>query len=272
MKTQKREGIQTRGELLMSARIIPIGREGKRVFARMLRPGEQDNGRKVHLRPGDQLVIPPGGLEINSAEIDALNKEGMGGYAPVANTVWTWYRIVDEQVGFFLFFFALARRMDAAHAVWTLAMKEREKAQVEGGISGRARFFNELATAEMTVIALHRGITMVYKLVEKFCPDLEVPETVRRIRKAVQEIRHAFEHIDDRAEAIEGMSGKLHSDALTIFNQPDFIESSILRYKEHSLDFNEDVLAALLECRDLVMKAIDSRAEAQSRDLGSKEN
>ena len=263
---------QPHGELLMSGRIVPIGREGNKVFARMLRPGEQDSGERVHLGPGDQLVIPPGGLEVNSAEIDALNKRGMGGYAPVANTVWTWYRIVGEQLGFFLFFFALARRIDAAHAVWTLAMQEREKAQVEGGISGRARFFNGLATAEMTVIALHRGITMVYKLVEKFCPDLEVPENVRNIKMAVQEIRHAFEHIDERAEAKDGRSRKPDSGALTIFNQPDFIESSILRYKGFSLDFNEDILAALLECRELIMKAIDSRAATQSGNACPKEN
>ena len=60
------------------------------------------------------LVIPPGELIINSREVDAYyNPAGTGGYAPVANTVWTWYQIAPKELGFFLYFFSLARRTDA---------------------------------------------------------------------------------------------------------------------------------------------------------------
>ena len=103
---------------------------------------------------------------------------------------------------------------------------------------------------------------MVYGLVEKFCPDLQVPESVDKIRTAVEEIRHAFEHINERAQSKINQR-KSHPDALTIFNQPDFIEFSVLQYKNHSLNLESDVIAALLDCREFIMNVIDARV-AQS--------
>ena len=254
---------QPEGEFLTSGRIVLDRREGNKVFVRTLRPGEVDTGEGVNIRAGEQLIFEAGALVIDSREVDAQSVKGRGGFAPVANTVWTWYRIVGEQLGFFLFFFSLARRVDAAHALWTLAVEEREKAKQEGAISQRIGFFNAMATAEVTIIALHRAMAMVYSLIDKFCPDLEVPESVQRIRDAIWEMRNAFEHIDERAEGRIGRSNEMHSDALTIFDQPDFIESSVLSYKTYSLNFEEDVPSALLDCRELIMHAIDARARRQ---------
>ena len=256
---------QPGGEFLTSGRIVLDRREGNKVFVRTLRPDEEDTGEGVNIRAGEQLIFEAGALVINSREIDTHSVKGRGGYAPVANTVWTWYQIVGEQLGFFLFFFSLARRVDAAHASWTLAVQEREKANEEEAILRRAGFLNALATAEVTIIALHRAITMVYSLVDKFCPDLGVPDSVQRIRDAVWEMRNAFEHIDERAEGRVGSSKVMRSDALTIFNQPDFIESSVLSYKTYSLNFEEDVLSALLDCREFIMGAIDARASAGTK-------
>ena len=89
---------QPEGEFLTGGRLVPVRRQGNKVYAGTLRPGEEDTGEVVHLEPGDQLVIPPGGLVVDSREIDAYGVEGFGGYAPVANTVWTWYSIVGEQL------------------------------------------------------------------------------------------------------------------------------------------------------------------------------
>ena len=255
---------QPGGEFLTSGRIVLDRREGNKVFVRTLRPDEEDTGEGVNIRAGEQLIFEAGALVINSREIDTHSIKGHGGYAPVANTVWTWYQIAGEQLGFFLFFFSLARRIDAAHALWTLAVQEREKAKEEKAISisRRTGFLNALATAEVTIISLHRAMMMVYSLVDKFCPDLEVPDSVQQIRDAVREMRNAFEHIDERAEGRVGSSNKMHSDALTIFHQPDFVELSVLSYKTYSLNFEEDVLSALLDCRAFIMDAIDTRASA----------
>jgi len=251
------------GELLWLGRIVPDGREGNVVFARSLRPGEVDTGEGVRVGEGEQLVIRAGGLSVNSDEIDAESPKGMGGYAPVANTIWTWHQFAREQLGYFLFIFSFARRLDAAHRNWSESMKDREHATSMSGIPRRAALFSALATAEITIIALHRATIMAETLVHKHCTDLVLPDEIELIAEAVTEMRLAFEHIDDRAEGKVGQNRRFDIEALTIFDQPDFITSAILRYKQLSLNFETDVLAALLACRRLIIDSIDSRIGAQ---------
>ena len=249
---------------LFAGRIVPIKREGNIVYARTLRRGKEDTGKVVHLEPGDRLIFPAGELSVNSRDIDELhNPKGPGGYRPVANTVWTWYRIATEQLGFFLFLFAFARRTDAAHALWVLAIEARDKARREGGIPQRQAHFNALAAAEMAIVALGRCYRMVSALVEKHCQELQVPDSVTKTQEAVLEMRNGFEHIDERAEAKVG-GGRYDADALTIFNQPDFVAASVLHYKGYSLNFDSDAIAALLDCRGLVMDAIDVRSKQRA--------
>ena len=252
---------QDQGNFLFGGRIVPVKREGNVVYARTLRRGEKDTGETIHLEPGEQLSFLPGAIEIDLRDIDEYyNPKGLGGYRPVANTVWTWHRFATEQLGFFLFFFSLARRTDAAHALWASAIQARDKARKDGGIPQRQGHFKALAAAEMAIIALGRCYRMVCDLIKKYCPGLQVPDSVTKTLEAVQEMRNAFEHIDERAEGKVGR-GKSHLDALTIFNQPDFVESSILRYKNYELNFESDVIAALVDCRELIMDAIDERVK-----------
>ena len=259
---------QPEGEIIWVGRLVPDGREGNKVFARSLRPGEEDTGEGVRIEAGEQLVIRPGGLSVNSDEIDAHSPVGMGGYAPIANTIWTIHHFTGEQLGYYLFIFAFARRLDAAHRSWSEAMKDRNSAIGQDGINRRYAMFSALATAEIAVVALHRASTMAATLIEKHCSDLRLPDEVRRVQPALKDMRDAFEHIDERAEGKVGMNQKLELSALSIFDQPDFSESPILRYKEHTLDFDQDFLAALLACRKLILDSLDSRvrqrAERQS--------
>lgn len=76
---------------LYSGRIVPIKRESNIVYARTLRRGdEEDTGEVVDLQPGDRLVIPKGEFQVDSRDIDEhFNPKGLGGYRPVANTVWS---------------------------------------------------------------------------------------------------------------------------------------------------------------------------------------
>ena len=260
---------QDQSNFLFAGRIVPIKREGNVVYARTLRRGEEDTGEAVHLEAGDRLVIPAGELVIDSRDIDEYyNPKGLSGYRPVANTVWTWHRFAPEQLGFFLFFFSFARRTDAAHALWALAIQARDKARQEEGITQRRALFAALAAAEVAIIALGRCYRMVSGLVEKYCPELQVPDSVKKTLEPVLEIRNAFEHIDERAEGKVGKGG-FHSDALTIFDQPDFAQSSILRYKDYELDFESDIIVALIDCRELIMDAIEVRAKTTSRKQGA---
>ena len=168
-----------------------------------------------------------------------------------------------ERLGFFLFVFALARRTDAAHALWVSAIEARDKARTEGGIPQRQAALNALAAAEVAIVALGRCYRMVSALVEKYCPELQVPGSVIKTREAVQEMRNAFEHIDERAEAKVG-GGKLDADALAIFNQPDFVQASILQCKDYELNFESDIIVALVDCRELIIDAIDARAKQRA--------
>ena len=91
---------QQSGDFLFASRIVPIRREGNFVYARTLRRGEADTGEVVNLEQGDRLVFPAGGFEVDSRDIDEhYNPKIHGGYRPVANTVWTWYRIAPEKTG-----------------------------------------------------------------------------------------------------------------------------------------------------------------------------
>ena len=221
-KLAKEENNQVQGNFLFGRRVVPIEREGNVVYARTLRRGEEDTGEAIHLKPGDRLVIPAGELVIDSRDIDEYhNPESLGGYRPVANTVWTWYQIATEQLGFFLFFFSLARRTDAAHALWVSAMQARNRAREAQGIPQRQDSFNALAVAEMSIIALGRCIRMVCSLIDKFCPELQVPDSVTKIRQAVREMRNAFEHIDERAEGKVG-GRQVHPGALTNLSSAGF--------------------------------------------------
>ena len=187
--TNNEDNNQDQGDFLFGGRIVPIKREGNIVYARTLRRGEKDTGETIHLEPGDQLVFPPGGLSIDSRDIDEYyNPKGLGGYRPVANTVWTWHQFAPEQVSFFLFFFSLARRTDAAHALWASAIQARDKAREDGGIPQRQGHFEALAAAEMAIIALGRCYRMVCDLIEKYCPALQVPDSVTQTLEAVQEM------------------------------------------------------------------------------------
>ena len=255
------------GDFLYAGRIVEMKREANVVYARSLRRGEEDTADGVHVGKGERLVIPAGQMVIDSRDVDEYhNPMGLGGYRPIANTVWAWHQFSTEQLGFFLFFFALARRTDAAHALWTAAIQARDRAREgQGSVSARQAHFQALGAAEMTIIALGRCYRMVNGLVEKFCPELKVPDSVATTRAAVKQMRDAFEHIDERAEG-KVKIGEIHPEALTIFHQPDFVASSVLRYRQHELDFESQVIRALVECRELIMEAIDARGNQRVRD------
>lgn len=255
---ESKAGARNDGEPLLAGRLVPDGVEGKTVYARSLRYGEEDLGQKVVVPAGYELAMRPGALVVNVNQIDDLSRTGLGGYAPVANTVWTWYQFGQHPQNFLHFIFSFARRLDTSHALWASAIEERDHAKELPGIEARVGFISALATAEVAVVALHRAIRMAHSLVAKYRPDLRVPGSADIVLEPLKQIRDACEHIDERAESRSGQASKCDPDAWTIFDQPEFFSSGVLTYKEYSLDFKRDVLSALLDCRGLVMEAMSS--------------
>ena len=252
-------------QFLLGGRLIPTKREGNQVYARTLRWGEVDTGEKVHLEPGDQLIIPAGGLVIDTRQIDSMSPAGVGGYAPVSNTVWTWYRIARDDPEYVNFISGLALKLDSAHNSWAEAIQAHQDATTEQGITRRIGMFTSLAGAQAAVIALDRAIIMVETLARDYCPGLAVPENTVKIKEAAHQLRRSFEHIDERAQG-KVAPGKGDVSAWSIFDQSDFIADAVLRYQGFSLDFNDEVRLALLACRATIMQAIDIRVGLSSND------
>ena len=266
------------GEFLASARLVPDGAKGNTLFARTLRCGEEDTGESVVVPAGHKLVIRAGGLRISLEQIDACSEVGLGGYAPIANTVWTWYQFGIHDRRFFFLIFSLARRLDVAYEMWLAAIQGRNQAKENEAIPRRVGLISSLATAEMAVVALNRAIQMASSLVDDFCPNLELPLRATRILGILQEFRNAFEHIDERAKGHTGPRSGSNDEAWTIFDQPGFFSLGLLSYRGSTLDFEREVLAVILDCRTLIMAAMSGnptvpvvapKTSSESRSKGS---
>jgi len=237
--------------LLLSMRVVPDGREGNVVFGRTLRWGEADDGGGVSVAAGEEFTIREGRLVVELDHIDSLSESGPGGYAPVTNTIWTWYQVgPNADAGVYRALLSLARRVDTAHELWAIAVKQRKEALDMGlGPSGRPLLFRAWGAAEMAVIALHRAVRLAGMLARWL--DVEVPDDVRGAAASAKLLRDALEHIEERAEG--RVRGRIDPAAHEIFHQGDFIEKGRLTYDGHMLDIEMDMIGALLGCRWLIM-------------------
>ena len=245
-------------QFLHFGRVVPAGSDENAVYMRSLRPGEEDTGEAVHVPAGKRLVIKAGDLSFSSDEIDARSPKGRGGYAPVADTIWTWYRMVGaEDQSLLMLLLAAARRLDATHVFWSATMDALDESRTAAGIERRAILFRALAMAEVTVISLSRVVEMLYRLEREFCLGLRIPERIDSSRATLRRIRHALEHIDDRA------LGKARDDtadsAMSIFIQPHFVDQGVLTYAGEGMVFTTGLPVALGHCRipDLVHRSLD---------------
>ena len=184
-------------------------------------------------------------------DIDRENTPESDGYAVIANTVWTWLQIgPSPDQSFFNYLFAAARRLDSAYALCVSAMNEFNNPPDESFIKSRARIYRALGNTELMCIALNRADRMIKDIPARFLVSTTVPKEVDTILPALTAIRNAFEHIDERA-----MGNARHEqqmDALSIFNQIDFVTSGVLRYANYSLDLRLQVIPALVAGRKFI--------------------
>ena len=239
-------------------RVVPAGSDEDAVYMRSLRHGEEDTGEVVHIPAGKRMVIRAGDLSIDSEELDAKSPKGKGGYAPISDTIWTWYRIAGvEDSSLLLLLLAAARRLDATHVFWAATMEALDEAQSLESKGRRATLFRALAMAEVTLISLSRATEMIRRLENEFRLGLQFPEKFESNKRVLRRMRNALEHIDDRAmgQATDGTA----ESALSIFFQPYFVDQGVLTYSGHALSFAEGVPLVLRECRELMKSVIDLR-------------
>jgi len=249
-------------DTLIGVRVVPAGRNGKRVFGRTLAEGEPDSGEPVSFYhyAGEELHFPSGSVQIFLRDVDRGNRPGPNGYAPVSNTLWTWLVFgAPPDPALFRFLFAAARRLDTAHSLCVEVLGALTD-RAEPFIKARQRLFGALGMAELMCVALGRAIDMLQRVPIQFHVPVTLPQGVSATSPALREIRNAFEHIEDRA--LGNVRGKPHADALSIFDQRDFISSGVLRYASYSLDIRSDVVPILVESRRAVLQVAVASAGA----------
>ncbi len=245
-------------ENLLLGRLVPAGSDEDSVYARLLQPGEEDNGEVVHIPAGKQLKIRPKDFSFTSDDIDARNPKGRGGYAPVADTLWTWYRLAGaKDQSLLMMLLAAARRLDATHAFWSATMEVLDESATLAGIERRSALFRSLSMAEVTVISLSRSVEMLYRLEERLKLGLRIPEEIDSLRAPLLKMRNALEHIDERAMG-EAKDGTVES-AMSIFFQPYFVDHGVLVYAGEGISFAKGMPVALGHCRAVIMSVIDLR-------------
>jgi hypothetical protein len=242
-------------DALIGVRVVPAGRDGNKVYGRTLAEGEPDSGEPVSFYPyaGEELHFAAGSIQIFLRDLDNANQPGPDGYTAVSNTLWTWLMVgAPPDPAFFRFLFAAARRLDTTHSLHVEVLAALTR-QPEPFIKARQRLFGALGFAELMCVALGRAIDMLQSVPSQFSVPLALPSAVSSVSPALREIRNAFEHIEDRA--LGNVRGRPHADALSIFDQRDFISRGVLRYASHSLDMRADILPMLIDARRAVLEA-----------------
>lgn len=242
-------------DFLAGVRVVPAGREGNRVYGRTLNHGEADSGEGILLEVGETLEFPPGSISVTMADVDRYTEPGSDGYAPVANTVWTWLAIppFEKDQTFANYLFAAARRLDAAHIHCSGALSGLTQRSGERGFRAREAMFDALGDAESMCVALSRAIRMIARAQETISVPTKVPAEIAAIEGAVLAIRNAFEHIDERAVGRAHREGP--KDAMSVFDQSDFFASGVLSYADHTLDISDEVVPALIAGRRFIVEA-----------------
>lgn len=236
---------------LISARVVPNGRDGNVVFGRTLHAGEKDEGQGIEVGPGEQIVFKPGDIRVSLDDVDRLSPLLETGYRPIANTIWTWFQAFGwPREELFRYLFATARRLDTAHALCWATVQACHATEGERFQEARTRFFEAMGYAELACIALNRGILMTVACPKKFEIEIQHPMEIERMLPTSKAIRDAFEHIDERA--LGKVRQKPDSESISIFSQPDLISKGVIRYKDHSLCLGKEAVETLILARGFV--------------------
>ena len=242
-------------DILASVRVVPAGRNGNTVYGRTLNQGEPDTDEGILVEAGETLEFPAGSISVTMAHVDQHSKPEASGYAPVANTVWSWLAIHPQEYdqSFVNYLLAAARRLDAAHAHCSRTLRFITDPPNEKGFRAREAMFNALGEAESMCIALSRAIRMIDQARDTISVPIAVPQEINAIKDVVLTIRDAFEHIDERAV---GKARRENSaDAMSVFDQSDFFTSGVLQYAGHSLKIQGEVIPALIAGRQFIIEA-----------------
>jgi hypothetical protein len=234
---------------LVAVRVVPAGRDGSIVYGRTLALGEEDPGDAIAFYPyaGESLLFPAGSITVYLRDVDLVSRRGPDGYAALADPMWVWL-IAGPQVNqlAFRYLFAAARRLDTAHTLNAQLLDALNRSD-ENFYGARQRVFQALALAEVMCVAIGRVVDMLLRAEELTGLTAVIPPRLDASRRAVREIRNAFEHIEDRAQGT--VRGNPHPDALSIFDQRDLLSTGVVRYGPYAIDVVNELPPMILEAR-----------------------
>lgn len=232
---------------LLGQRIVPIREEPGKVFARTLRHGEVDDGRRCHVRPGDSLELS---LQMELDYIDEWEGQGVEGYVPLTPVLFTWMSFgtsfSDE---FRRYLLAAARRLDQAQSLF-VRVDELRQSDPEGAPAVRRALFELIGAIELAVVSLGRAVDMCAEAGSSIGTTATVPNEISTRQKAVKEIRNAYEHIEDRA--LGNINRSPHPDALTIFRYDRLIDEGVITYRTYELGMYTDVPTIITAARQFL--------------------
>lgn len=238
--------------LVVSMRLVETRREPGHVYARTLRHGEADDGRRIHIEPGDAFTIEAMTVELE--HIDAQEQPTESGYVPLTPVLWSWLSIGERDESLYRYLLAAARRLDQVNEMLT-AVQRHEDAANEGAHYGptfRRHVFALIGAVESTVVALGRAIAMAEKAADLIGTSAKLPESITRLSAGVTAIRNAYEHIEDRA--LGTVFGKPDPVALTIFDHGTLLREDTIVYGDHRLTL-DDLRTLIADTRQFLKDA-----------------
>ena len=239
--------------LVVSMRLLETRREPGHVYARTVRQGEEDDGRRIHLEPGEAFTIEQ--LTVELEHIDEQEKPTESGYVPLTPVLWSWLSIGERHESLYRYLLAAARRLDQANEMLMVVERHREAANgsADVGPAFRRQIFALIGAVESTVVALGRAMDMAKKAADRIGATARLPDSITGLAASVKAIRDAYEHIEDRALGL--VHGKPDPVALTIFDHHTLLAEDTIVYGEHRLSLDRDLPTLIAATRTFLKDA-----------------
>lgn len=90
--------------LVVSMRLVETRRDPGHVYGRTLRHGEADDGRRIHIEPGESITIETVIVELD--HIDAQEQPTESGHVPLTPVLWSWLSIGERDESLYRYLLA----------------------------------------------------------------------------------------------------------------------------------------------------------------------
>jgi hypothetical protein len=178
------------------------------------------------------------------------------GYRPIVEPLWAWAQTVGiPQRQQSLLVLSAARRLDTGHLQVERVRDGIDSLPSLSSPAGREQLYEVLGDAEIALIALNRAITMAAKLSGLYRLPVSFPKIVSEKRSLLDNLRDAYEHVDDRA--LDRIHGKAAGEeAMLGFRSFSvLIEERRFTDGNDTLGLDEEMTRLVIATRDYLVKS-----------------